>query len=203
MPTLIDLLKQRGHHPRLHPNGFIQLDIEPGVSRLNVWPIEIVSTDARRHPIHNHSYDIKSTILVGALTNITYQKESTREEFATHILHRAQRRPGSANETEIYPVGGELQNVRLYGWNINMYAAGETYDLPRKKLHDSLPQGKTATIMQMGNPDQDYGPLVAVPKGVLPNNGFKRERPDIEWLLWDMIDSVLREVKLPTLEGVF
>jgi len=188
----LDELRALGRRPRLHPNGFIQFDIMPNVWRLNVWTPQALRSKPL-HPIHNHSFDIRSTIITGMLTNITYVfKSSGIGEPFTTVLHRATRLAGHDSMltvVEDIPAFGELHFRDAVSCN-----PGESYTLPRNVLHDSIPHGLTATIMRVENPDPKYGPLVAVPAGIEPDNEHRREEYDEE-ILWTFIDAALEEAK--------
>lgn len=183
-------LKALGHQPRIHPNGFIQLDIIPGKLRLNVWTSDGIFCGSRAHPIHNHSYDINSRILRGALTNLTYLDRWADRDAATHILHTAVKVPETQNETILTPIPNGY--ARMVSQTAVTYAAGDGYVLEREVLHDSLPHGLTATLMTIIKPNAKYGPLVAVPVGVKPHNFHRRETDDKVTLnlMWDWIEQV-------------
>jgi hypothetical protein len=187
--TDINFLKSLGRKPRVHPNGFIQFDIEPGVLRLNVWPDQpIPGHPGRIHPIHNHSFDLYSVILVGALTNITYNIRQERWVKPTHIPHRARRI--NEHDSVLSPIhsgAGDLKVLKM-----DTYHPGQDYALPRHILHDSLPHGLTMTLMWAANPDDVYAPVIAVPVGVQPMNTFRRDGFD-ESLLWGFIERALEE----------
>src|SRR5882672_5609107 len=88
-------LRQQPRRPRLHPNGFIQLDLTEDLSkRLHVWPDEPLQAQLTRHPIHDHSFDMKSEILAGCLANLIYEFQPSEYNYQTR-LYRAQRLPGS------------------------------------------------------------------------------------------------------------
>ena len=85
-------LRNMDRKPRVHPNGFIQFDVIPGALRLNIWPDQpIPGHPGRIHPIHNHSFDLHSVVLVGALTNVTYSLRQERWITPTYVLHEARR----------------------------------------------------------------------------------------------------------------
>lgn len=189
-------LKALGHQPRVHPNGFIQLDIVPGKIRLNVWTSDGIFCGSRAHPIHNHSYDISSRILKGALTNLTYLDRWATPANATHILHTAAKVPGTANETMLTPIPKGYS--RLVSQKADTYAAGEGYVLEREVLHDSLPHGLTATLMTIIQPNPYYSPMVAVPVGVKPHNFHRRETDDkvTLGLMWGWIEQAVGDLEI-------
>lgn len=189
-------LRALGRRPRVHPNGFIQFDIEPKKIRLNVWPAEPLPVlRSRCHPIHNHSFDLHSRIICGALINSTYIFIPTSgygwrrdRDRVTTVMYRAERVEGTQNDSVLRPLHNGYG--RLVSWTSTIYGPGEEYALLREILHDSLPHGLTATLMEMKMPDVVYGPLIAVPLGVEPNNEFRRENHDEE-VLWQIIDKAL------------
>jgi hypothetical protein len=183
----IDYLKSLGRKPRVHPNGFIQFDLEPGVLRLNIWPEQpIPGHPGRVHPIHNHSFDLHSVVLIGALTNVTYSLRQERWITPTHVLHQAQRI--NDHDSVIAPISSGAGGLKVL--KMDTYHPGQDYSLPRAWLHDSLPHGLTMTLMWSENPDPVYAPLIAVPVGVEPLNDYKRDGFD-ENLLWDIIEHAL------------
>ena len=105
MKFTVAKLKAMGRRPRVHPNGFVQFDIEPNILRLNVWPAEpIPGHPGRIHPIHNHCFDINSTIIHGALTNDVYAFQASTD-YVTHILHEAERVNEHDSILKVVPAG--------------------------------------------------------------------------------------------------
>lgn len=185
----IDKLRAFGRRPRLHPNGFIQFDIIPSELRLNVWTPEPLRSKSL-HPIHNHSFDIASKVICGMLTNITYGfiPADYIEPFTT-VLYQARRLEGSFDS-----VLEKIKDSNPYGFlrplGIQSCNPGESYTMPRETLHDSIPHGLTATLMHSIKPNSSYGPIVALPFGVTPDNDHRREDID-ERILWEQIDAAL------------
>jgi hypothetical protein len=182
----LEYLKSLNRKPRVHPNGFVQFDVEPNILRLNVWPADpIPGHPGRVHPIHNHSFDIGSTIIYGALTNDTYGFEPSTY-YVTHVLHEAQR----VNQFDSILVPVERRSVgNLLLLSSRTYKAGQRYALDREILHDSIPNGLTATLMTLEKPGR-YEPKVAIPVNVAPRNDYRRDAFD-EGMLWDIIAQVL------------
>jgi hypothetical protein len=185
-------LKATGRRPRVHPNGFVQFDIEPNIMRLNVWPAEpIPGHPGRVHPIHNHSFDINSTIIHGELTNDVYAfRPST--DYVTHILHEAERVNEHDSVLKIVPAGAPwfpIPTGHLVLLSSRRYAPGQRYSLERNLFHDSVADGLTATLMTLEKPGR-YQPKVAIPLTVNPMNDYRREGYD-EDLLWGIIAQVL------------
>lgn len=196
MRFTLEYLKSLGRKPRVHPNGFVQFDIEPNILRLNVWPADpIPGHPGRVHPVHNHSFDLRSRVIHGALTNRTFHFYPSlipfRREAAVVgdevVMHEA-RRVGD-HDSVLAPVEGQPCGY-LTLMTSGTHKAGESYTLERSVLHDSVPVGLTATLMTLERPSPVYKPLVAVPLGVKPMNGYSREAFD-EGLLWEIVAKVL------------
>jgi hypothetical protein len=186
MKFTLEYLKSLGRKPRVHPNGFVQFDVEPNIMRLNVWPAEpIPGHPGRIHPIHNHSFDIGSTIICGALTNDVYSFQPSTY-YATHILHEARR----VNEYDSVLTPIERNSLgNLIREASRTYKAGQRYTLNREILHDSIPHGLTATLMTLEKPGR-YAPRVAIPINVEPMNGYLRDAFD-EGMLWGIIAQAI------------
>lgn len=188
MKFTLEYLKSLGRRPRVHPNGFVQFDIEPNILRLNVWPAEpIPGHPGRIHPIHNHSFDLNSIIIYGALTNDVYAFEPSTY-YATHVLHEARRI--NDYDSVLAPIErNSLGNLLLV--SSRTYKPGQRYSLERDLFHDSIPNGLTATLMTLERTSKVYAPRVAVPVKIEPmNSRLSREGYD-EDMLWDIIAQVL------------
>jgi hypothetical protein len=174
--------------PRVHPNGFIQLDLDSvhGKQRLHIWPENPLHHG--KHPIHNHSFDMHSQVLCGALTNITYLFHRDPQRVTT-VLHRAIRVPDTVNESMLVQLDSESRGYLTFwqGWTTN---PGSSYSLPKEHLHDSIPHGLTVTIMTMTDVASEYGPVVAVPVGIEPDNEFRRDGYNPR-ILWTYIEKAL------------
>ena len=193
--VIYEELRDLPRRPRLHPNGFIQLDLTDDMSmRLHVWPDNkdeylIGQSQKTLHSIHDHSFDMESEILTGCLTNLIYEFQYSEYNVQT-VLYQAQRLLGG-QDTVLAPAPIRMNSgyLRLSGLRSGIYTPGTNYRLPKRILHDSIPHGLTATIMKkiaMSN----YSPLIAVPKGVEPDNTTRRESPDEEYL-WEYIRRAL------------
>lgn len=184
--TNMDYLRSLGNRPRVHPNGFIQLNVLPDL-RINVWPERLpLGHPGRVHPIHDHSFDLFSVIMVGKLTNITYELRQERWASPTHMLWQA-RKIDDIN-TQLVPIHSAKGDIRVL--KMETFTPGQEYALTRNILHDSLPHGLTMTLMWASDPDPVYAPKVAVPLAVKPMNDFRRDAFP-EDMLWDTIERAL------------
>lgn len=198
-PTLSDAItwaangigyaRHNGRRPRLHPNGFIQIDLaKDGSERLHVWPAVPIPAQKTRHPIHDHSFDMESTVLCGNLCNVLYRAlplsdfEKELAQFTPYRMYRATRI--SKDDTVLAPADETFYAV-VESMHENL-EPGDTYYMQKGLLHDSVPRGLTATLMRKLDLSYEYRPIVAVPADIKPDNDFRRESVD-EAELWRQI----------------
>lgn len=176
--------------PRVHGNGFIQVDLSP-TTRLNVWGHPEIPHQAVSTQIHDHMFGFESRILVGVIANRRYQR-CWGDKFLPH-----QAEPGGAGEdTDLKPLTRECDLINV---GTVFYGGGDTYTLSAGEIHETVVIGPAATIItKLG--DRRPGPAtVYVPKGEVPDNQFRRQEHDTEFL-WRLISDVLLEahiVRLP------
>jgi len=98
----IDELKSWGTVPRVHPNGFIQID-KPASrkERVHIWPDAELPKQGSHHSVHDHIFDMASLVLRGAMTNRLF--DFPKDGEATHELHRA--RYKTAHDSTLLPTG--------------------------------------------------------------------------------------------------
>jgi hypothetical protein len=168
--------------PRVHPNGFIQLDL-PDRHRLHVWPKQPIRAQKTRHTIHDHAFDMTSRVLRGSLVNLVY-REMLGDSFTVYKASH-----GMGEETTLVTSG---RKCGLWPEMSKSVAVGtsEEYSMEREVLHDSLPVGLTVTIMKKTMDYPRLTPRIMVPKGVEPDNEFQRERY-LQADLWAIIDEAL------------
>lgn len=201
---LRDIGCQSGRRPRLHPNGFIQFDLTPwGNIRLHVWPDEPLPAQKTNHPIHDHSFDMESTIIAGELHNTNYKfvlgaaKESVPLHLQDYRIFRATKVSGQDTILQEDPsngIPGHLVVLRR-----DVLRPGSKYSVSAGVLHESQPNhhtGIVATIMERFN-TKEYNPRVAVPSGVNPDNDFRRETID-ESILWEFIRRAIEASPIVT-----
>lgn len=187
--------------PRVHGNGFIQLDLGtdeqaefPGDIRMHVWGDPRIPKQDTPSTIHDHIFSFESTIIVGKLCNLTYDATyvSGSHPMANYKVYEAFVREGQDTGLEFVdrymyalPQSFEIICAEPGYEKIYHMAAGE--------YHESIADRPAITIMQkVGKPRTDIKPHVLVPLGKEPNNEFRRNGFD-EKLLWNIIyDTINR-----------
>lgn len=171
--------------PRLHPNGFIQLDLKSG-SRLHVWPAQPIPAQKTSHPVHDHVFEMESEVLKGTLENRTYKwVHCAWQDDASHELYEIVRLRGE--DTILKSLWPRMSSGLIRLEMTEMVSEGEMYGLGAGILHESVPHGTVVTLMRKlkvfgGNP------RVAVPVTVQPDNDFRRDQVDPA-VLWELIDE--------------
>lgn len=187
----LDVIKERGSVPRVHGNGFLQLDVTK-FERLHVWghpdlPRQVVDTG-----IHNHRFDFRSTVLVGRVFNVTYDVDDldnvTSFDTAarvTHIAHIPRVRDGE--DTILEPHHGVIVGARPHA---RLVQQGSCYFMSGPAFHETVSDRPSATLMEKAD-SRHPDPFVLVPRGSKPDNDFNRNSAMPTDHLWQIIHEVL------------
>lgn len=182
-----DYLHSLGNEPRLHGNGFIQLDLDDG-KRLHVWDPALEGMGQMvRTGIHDHRFSYHSLVVYGRQVHQEYR---IVVGFDLRV-YEPQRREGT-EDTKLVPSDpSKVPDVRAIVGNRLEIPAGFSYTFEAKEFHDSIPLGLTATIMTKTHVDRNHTARVLVPIDEEPDNEFDRESVD-KAMLWDSIRRVCR-----------
>lgn len=190
-----------GNQPRVHPNGFLQLDLdaEPhwhdshkrGHSgadvRLHIWnpPGYPLPRQESVNEIHDHVFDMHSTVIRGVLQQKLYWFIVGDPATRTHALWRAVYGKGAESRLESLGVYGILRTYQL-----ETVTGGSSYDQPAFTLHDSVPQGCVVTVMQKVQVHLGEATVVC-PLDSEPDNSFDRANAADPDYLWEAIGAAL------------
>lgn len=201
----------RGRNPRVHPNGFLQLDLVaddeqlPDASlstrirgatkprghsgtrrRLHIWNPPMIELPKQKvvTSIHDHIFDMRSTVVMGTLWQVLYKLVPDR--FGA--WHIAIARYSGAGESTLHP-GDERFSAVPY--NRFPITSGQRYTQPASTFHDSEAHGTVVTVMEKTKiyPDRDARALVR--HGLDPDNSFDRRNAMDEDALWNVIEKTL------------
>lgn len=208
------LRAERQGNIRVHPNGFIQVDLavvegswhashQKGHSgstlRLHVWnpPEHALPRQETVNEVHTHVFDMHSTIIRGTMEQRIYSF-SFGSEWHTH---RAKTYDNGQMKIEvdlykaIYAKSGDsrLEFTGLTGmmvedfhWSVHQR---QTYYQPAFTFHDSDAQGCVVTVMEKQEV-HDGEAYVLVPNGIEPDNSFDRSAFDPDYL-WSAIEAAI------------
>lgn len=176
-----------GINPRVHGNGFIQLDVDPK-TRLHFWGDPRIPRQRVDSGWHDHSFDLFSCVLKGRLTHITYKVhgDQLRGQF---YGYRAVEQPGTQNtelkrivhSDDVTPAKFDLVVDETF-----QIKEGETYGFQHGKVHYSSASEPTITLMKKFGTDGYGRPVVYCPVGLEPDNEFHRDGFSQE-MLWDIV----------------
>lgn len=167
--------------PRVHGNGFIQLNLT-STTRLNIWghpeiPKQVVSTQ-----IHDHMFGFESRILLGVIGNRRYLRCCGN----MYLPHQAA--PSKDGEdTDLEPLVRECDLERA---ETVFYGPGDTYLMSPGEIHETVTLGPAATIITKVGERRPGPATVYVKKGEHPDNEFRRQQHE-DGLLWRIISDVM------------
>lgn len=169
-----------GSRPRVHPNGFLQLDLGLHDTRLHIWHPDLPKQTVRTS-IHDHVFHMRSTVELGTLEQVRYSYTLEHCGEPSDEIYMA--RYTDKSESTLQPTGVLIAQTRV---GSTIVEKGETYQQPPFTFHDSVP----ATSVVMTIMEKIYRssgePRVIVPLGEEPDNSFSRLDAD-EDFLWDII----------------
>jgi hypothetical protein len=186
-------LQQGSYVPRIHPNGFIQLDIAPGF-RLHVWTEEKLAQPSVTVSMHDHTFGFDSFVLLGQIGNCIYDIEPS-EQGAFH-LYQVMPYIVAEKETPFLLTDGKynLKKIQEF-WTI----AGKSYHMNPFVFHETKTKGLAVTVIKVGEFDKTKSARVLCPIDKKPDNFFKRDTVSQE-VLWGYIERALTQAqyrKLP------
>lgn len=165
------------NHPgkiQLHPNGFIQYEL-PNDCRLHIWSGLNPQAQKVHTPIHDHTFDFESTVLLGTLEHRTYALSTGFGIEPTHTAHEVR---GD------YLISNGF-NCRAEQTQLMRFAPGTHYTFQHGLVHASHGCNLTATVMRrVGLWERPYRrAVVLVPVGVEPDNEFRRDQYSADLLM--------------------
>ena len=172
-----------GTKPRVHPNGFIQLDISEN-TKLHVWPDPPLKTVEVMTPHHDHTFNFTSRIIRGALQQTLYKPvENELGEFHLYTVFPLK---SLGKETPFVRFDDKRYDMKIVEQFI--IRTGQIYAFPAFDFHSSEPIGLTATIITIRPFDKMLQAKVTCRYDQLPRL-FKRDSFEEEFL-WSIIRQV-------------
>lgn len=180
-------LRDRGTIPRLHPNGFIQLDLRDGL-RLHAWPGAPLPLPISCLPIRDQAYGFRSTVRCGALRNIVYA--TAPDPDGDYLLWQV--RHWTAQRRTSLPLLGDDARYLLKVVSDETYGPGRTYRMQPFVFHATEVVGKAWAVVEIDAHDSRRSARIAAPIGQVPDADDRREAPpELEAHLWDLIEGCL------------
>ena len=198
-----------GGNIRVHPNGFIQLDLIPAgedwhasyqrghsgaTLRLHIWdpPGFRLPRQETINEIHTHVFDMRSTVVIGRLTQRCYafvvgKEYRDTKEHPQFMLYKAVYGAESASS--------RLENTGIIGTveehlTYPVYP-GMTYNQPAFTFHDTeVARSPLVTVMQKAEVHVGDA-YVCVPLDITPDNDFDRAAAAAEEYLWAAVKAAI------------
>lgn len=174
--------------PRVHGNGFIQVDLTP-THRAHYWGHPDIPRQKKRSPIHDHIFGFMSCVLKGRLVNIEYVTTMGEDfdiwqpvrggPFNKDVLEQAK---GTA------PVGIDVHHCDVMLPN----RFQSQYHMPPFRFHETHTDEPAVTIIEKDGPirSPNYLPRILVPHGGSPDVEFDRYAAPEE-TLWGIIKEII------------
>lgn len=182
-------LHKSGARPRVHGNGFIQLDLDED-RRLHIWGHRLIPQQKVCTPIHDHVFGFESEVLVGRILNVIYNIDPCDIAVADYRIYEPTIRQGE--DTVLGPTE-DFCNIDISHGMV--YNAHEGYSVEPFEFHETFVSEPTATIITKDAPTLAQGaaakPRVLVRRGQKPDNDFNRYDCMEPWMAWFAIKEVL------------
>lgn len=192
MHTIDSLIHQAidaGQLPRVHGNGFIQLDVTPE-TRMHFWGNCEIPRANPMTPIHDHVFDFTSAVLLGEVLNINYNEHPS--PTGLYDVNKAAPVKLGENGWAVLPTGERLDlTIR----NMNQVGAGDGYFMPKNVLHQSICDGPCVTVITKLAPSLAQNPDGPKPRVLCLHRldafdiRFRRDGFDAN-KLWDIIRQI-------------
>lgn len=179
--VLIDDARERGAQPRVHGNGFIQLDLNQW-QRAHFWGHPAIPCQRMPSPIHNHRFNFASAIMKGALTNVVY-----RPVWRDEGLFSEWRPEAREGEDTVLHLTGRRCDLHVF----DTHTYHRSYFANGVDLHETIVHEPTVTIMTKveSGPPPASTPTVLVRGFHEPDNEFDRNQFDSH-TLWGLIELI-------------
>jgi hypothetical protein len=184
MSLALGHLKATNFEPRFHGNGFVQIYLNAN-QRLHVWTPELPVVEGNNATIHDHIWNLQSTVLSGRIGHRTYKKVNGR----THDLYEIDQARVRNNQPDPFKWSAQCSfnltgDYTLVEGTDYMFSAGE--------FHESNAV-QAATLITKG-PDIIRYPRVVCPAGVPPTQAFAEVYQPPKDQLWKAIEEAIRRM---------
>lgn len=171
----IEQLRKDGARPRVHGNGFIQLDLTE-MTRLHIWGHRDIPSQRTFTPIHDHLFGFTSQIIVGRMVNVIYDFHPRPGALGSFRVFQAECR--DREDTILAPTGrtGDL-GIRTVD-HVMAQGGPSSYIMEPHVFHETFPAEPSATVIRKTSLTQAQGapgqPRIPVPHDRDPDNSFNR-----------------------------
>jgi hypothetical protein len=164
-PVKLDFntLKNSGHVPRFHVNGYIELVIDDHTN-LHVWAPDDLPTFQPGGTIHAHRYSFRSHVVYGVLHHSSY--EITMKDDGPYDYYEIPDSKGNGADVGEEPVHTGRCSVETITSLI--YQQGASYEHIKRRFHSAYTKGLAVSIVERIDEDPQFHTKVVVPVGEEP-----------------------------------
>lgn len=171
--------------PRVHGNGFIQLDLTAR-RRLHVWGDPRIPRQVVPSTIHDHTFSFTSIVVGGQIVNrcVDLKEDSN----GAYEMYQAVTNHGE--DTRLVKSSARF-NATVTAEHL--LRAGDTYQFEARRFHETIAPWLCVTVIDKDGPTLAQGgpnPNVLVPTGLQPDNTFDRYQVE-PGRLWTIIYEAL------------
>lgn len=184
LPSLEEI-KRVGKNIRVHPNGFIQLNLEDDY-RLHLFLDKEVYERFPRTPIHTHALVLESRVMLGEVTNVEYEVQE--DPLGNLCMYTAQNMESELEKvlSKTYSISSKREET---------IKVGEEYRVKVHTFHESLHKGDTITIVRKIRNNSGISGACGIDilclKDQTPVTG-RVKIPENE--LWEKLETVLKDI---------
>ena len=179
-------LREIGTKPRVHPNGFVQLDLTEN-TKLHIWPEQPIKTVDVQTPHHDHTFSFSSQVILGALQHTVYRPtESESGKFHLYTVYPFKAQNQETPFVRLDDKRYDMEVVREF-----IISAGQKYFFEAFEFHSSQSISLTATIIKVSPFDKSLQARVTCRYDQEPQL-FRRDSFDEEFL-WSIVRTVFPE----------
>lgn len=188
--TDFDNVLRDGRRIRLHPNGFIQVDLPASPfglrQRLHVWHPNIRTGHQQESTgVHDHVYGFHSRIIHGSMTHISYRIDYDPEGQFVIYEQKKTDREDTVLVCQEYPV-----ELFLTEDETRNFHEGEDYFVHKYDFHQVIVAGFCATLITITDESNEGGARVVFHKNRKPLKGFSRYTHDPK-KLWEAVEETI------------
>ena len=176
---------EQGARPRVHGNGFVQLDLTPQ-RRLHVWGDPRIPRQVIPSTIHDHTFSFSSVVYRGQIVH--REMRLHQDHIGAYAMYHAVCNHGE--DTRLVADGNRYNPVII---RERLLRAGDQYQFEARRFHETIAPWLCVTVIDKDGPTLAQGgpnPNVLVPVGLEPDNTFDRYQAQAD-LLWQVIDEAL------------
>lgn len=190
-------LQSTGQKPRFHGNGFVQLYLGEG-KRLHIWSPDLPMIRDHNATMHNHRYDVHSTVIHGLLKHTVYDVvyEPLTGPYQMNVVNTS-----NPEDKPLSGPKGTGERYNLVKKGVYHMPKGSYYEFPYPLIHTSEADEFTITLFEQVNDDRSRHPFVLSPYGEAPTHAFDPATAPGLNRLWSVIYEACKRERAEIFEA--